>query len=94
LVVTTRFHNIVAALKLARPVISLGYGQKNDVLLEKFGLGAYCQPVEHIDVPALISQLETLVEIRETFAERFSEATRFILHCLEEQNTFLLASVL
>jgi polysaccharide pyruvyl transferase WcaK-like protein len=46
IVVATRFHNIVCALKLGRPTISLGYSRKNDVLMEEMGLGAVCQHVD------------------------------------------------
>src|SRR5579862_9683987 len=84
LVVTTRFHNIVAALKLGRPAISLGYARKNDVLLEKFGLGSYCQPVEHIDVPTLISQFESLVQTAGLYPARLEETAEDFRRCLEE----------
>ena len=56
LVVATRFHNVVCALKLARPTVSLGYARKNDVLLAEMGLGAFCQHVEAIDLDLLKTQ--------------------------------------
>jgi polysaccharide pyruvyl transferase WcaK-like protein len=55
IVVATRFHNIVCALKMEKPVISLGYSAKNDVLLAEMGLGEYCQHVETFDVDVLIA---------------------------------------
>lgn len=60
-VVATRFHNIVCALKMEKPVISLGYSAKNDVLLAEMGLGEYCQNVETFDVDVLIDHFERAV---------------------------------
>ena len=41
LLVATRFHNVVCGLMMGRPVISLSYARKNDVLLADMGLGAF-----------------------------------------------------
>jgi len=57
-VIATRFHNIVCALKMEKPVISLGYSAKNDVLLAEMGLDEYCQHVDTFDVEVLIAQFE------------------------------------
>lgn len=56
-VVASRFHNVIAALRVARPVVSLGYAGKNDRLLEEFGLGAFVQPMDELDVDLLLAQL-------------------------------------
>jgi len=58
IVIATRFHNIVCALKMEKPVISLGYSAKNDVLLAEMGLDEYCQHVDTFDVEVLIAQFE------------------------------------
>ncbi|WP_099864350.1 polysaccharide pyruvyl transferase family protein [Pararhizobium haloflavum] len=60
IVVATRYHNIICALKMGKPTISLGYSKKNDVVMAEFGLAEYCQHVEHFDGDLLISQFETL----------------------------------
>lgn len=93
-IVATRFHNIVAALKVVRPAISIGYAKKNDVLLAQVGLGTFCQSIEQIDITLLISQFERLVYIRDQFADKIYETTKRYLHCLEQQNAFLLANLL
>lgn len=59
-VVATRFHNVVCALKLARPVISVGYADKNDALMTEAGLGRFCQAIESLDVDLLIRQFTEL----------------------------------
>jgi polysaccharide pyruvyl transferase WcaK-like protein len=89
IVVATRFHNIVCALKLCRPAISLSYSKKNDVLMVQAGLGAYCQHVEQFDVDALIDQFEKLCASRHE-SERAIRAQGLVLQArLEAQEAFL-----
>jgi polysaccharide pyruvyl transferase WcaK-like protein len=60
LVVATRFHNVLLALKLARPTISIGYSDKNDALLADFGLADYAHAIERFDVAAVLEQMRRL----------------------------------
>jgi polysaccharide pyruvyl transferase WcaK-like protein len=60
IVVGTRFHNVLLALLVERPTISISYSRKNDALLADFGLGAYSQPVETFSVDLLRAQFEEL----------------------------------
>ncbi|MBA8878896.1 polysaccharide pyruvyl transferase family protein [Phyllobacterium myrsinacearum] len=62
IVIATRYHNIVCALKLARPTISLGYAQKNDELLAQFGQH-YCQHIETFDVEVLKDQTREILAV-------------------------------
>lgn len=61
LVVVSRFHNLVGALQLERPALSVGFHAKNDALMAEMGLQAYCQHIETLDVDRLIEQFEALV---------------------------------
>jgi polysaccharide pyruvyl transferase WcaK-like protein len=56
LVAVTRYHSLVAALVAGRPVVSVGYGSKNDELMAAAGLGDYCQHVETVDAQLLVEQ--------------------------------------
>jgi polysaccharide pyruvyl transferase WcaK-like protein len=60
LVVATRFHNVLLALLLQKPVLSISYNQKNDDLMQQVGLGAFCQPILQFDVQRLWAQLAEL----------------------------------
>jgi polysaccharide pyruvyl transferase WcaK-like protein len=60
IVVAMRYHNIVCALKLSKPTISISYSPKHDVLMAEMGLGDFCQPVNELDVDRLIEQFEEL----------------------------------
>jgi polysaccharide pyruvyl transferase WcaK-like protein len=59
-VVATRFHNVVLALILGKPVLSISYNQKNDALMDQMGLAGYCQPIGQLDVDLLIRQFQDL----------------------------------
>lgn len=60
-VIASRFHNVLCALMLERPVISLGYHEKNDLLMKGMGLGHYCQHIENFTHEVLIDQFSSCI---------------------------------
>ncbi len=72
IVVATRFHNIVCALKLGRPSVSIGYAEKNKVLMADMGLGEFCQHVESLDVDLLIEQFSRLASDRSAYERQIA----------------------
>jgi polysaccharide pyruvyl transferase WcaK-like protein len=68
IVVATRFHNVVGALALGKPVISVGYAKKNDMLLAGLGLGDFCQHIESLDPDLLMRQFAALTAGRDGYA--------------------------
>jgi polysaccharide pyruvyl transferase WcaK-like protein len=92
-VVATRYHNVMCALKLGKPAISLGYSDKNISLMEDMGLPEFCQHANDISFDRLVEQFAKLEknadEIRATVGERNAElAAR-----LSEQFTVLDATL-
>ena len=85
LVVATRFHNVVCALKLGRPTVSLGYARKNDVLLAEMGLGAFCQHVEAIDLDLLKTQFGSLLAGLDTYRQQIRQTVSTYRDQLERQ---------
>jgi polysaccharide pyruvyl transferase WcaK-like protein len=71
-VVATRFHNLIFALKLAKPTIALSYARKIDSLMADLGLSEYCLPAGSIDVEALKAMF-TEVETRRDDISRVVE---------------------
>jgi len=59
-VVVTRYHNLVCALAMHKPTISIGYAPKNTVLMKRMGLAEYCQDISSLDVSKLTEQLISL----------------------------------
>ena len=94
LIVATRFHNIVAALKMGKPAISLGYADKNEVLLKEVGLDAFCQHIECLDIKRLIADFEKLFDQRDEFRERIFGAMKEFGSQLDRQERYLLENLL
>lgn len=61
LVIGTRFHTVVSALMLGKPVISIGYAAKNRNLLKEFGLGQYAHDMGTLSVAQVTRQFDELV---------------------------------
>jgi len=56
MVIATRFHNILLALLLNKPVVALSYHEKIASLMAGVGMGEYCQNVDQLDVDLLLEQ--------------------------------------
>lgn len=91
IVIASRFHNLVGALMAGRPVMSVGFHEKNDALMADMGLQEYCQHIERIDVERLVTQFGTLVHNRESIASRIADVTARYRVRLDEQFRTLLA---
>jgi len=72
-VVATRYHNVMCALKLSKPTISISYSTKNISLMEEMGLPEFWQNADDIDYDRLIEQFTKLeanaAQLRETITE-------------------------
>jgi polysaccharide pyruvyl transferase WcaK-like protein len=93
-IVATRYHNIVCALKLAKPLVSLGYAEKNDVLMTEMGLGSFCQHIEHLDLDLLIEQFTQLVAQRRSYEDSIRRTNLAYHERLERQDAILVARLL
>ncbi len=71
-VIASRFHNVVAALRLGKPVVSLGYGSKFESVLEEFSIPHLAQNIWEFDVDKLKQQ----------FAEATKDPVTFRNNCL------------
>lgn len=56
-IIATRYHNLVAALKLSKPTISVGYSPKHGALMSGMGLAQFSHSVDSLDVRALTEQV-------------------------------------
>ena len=83
-VVASRYHNVLCALKLAKPTLSVGYAEKFDVLMAEMGLAEFCQSAHSLDVDRLIRQFTELEsrsgQLRQTLTERSAAKVRLVDH--------------
>jgi polysaccharide pyruvyl transferase WcaK-like protein len=81
-VVATRYHNVICALRLSKPTLSIGYAAKNDVLMADMGLSEFCQSARSLDVGRLIEQFTELesrsAQLRRTMRERNTANARLL----------------
>jgi polysaccharide pyruvyl transferase WcaK-like protein len=81
-VVAIRYHNILCALKLSKPTISIGYSPKHDVLMADMGLAEFCHDVNTLDIDQLIKMYSELehrsAELRRTLTERNAIKIRLV----------------
>jgi polysaccharide pyruvyl transferase WcaK-like protein len=79
-IIATRYHNLICALRLAKPTISLSYAAKHDTLMSSFGLAEFCQLAATLDLDRLIEQFTELTsrsaELRAAIDQRNSELAR------------------
>jgi polysaccharide pyruvyl transferase WcaK-like protein len=79
-VVASRYHNVLAAVKVGKPTVGVGYAAKSDALMAEMGLAEFCQSMRDLDVDRLIKQFTTLqerdVELRAVLTRRNAEMTR------------------
>jgi polysaccharide pyruvyl transferase WcaK-like protein len=92
-VVAIRYHNVLCALKLSKPTISIGYSPKHDVLLEDAGLGDFTQDVSTLDVDELKKRFTELenrsAELQKTVAERNAVKTELLETQFKKLSTVL-----
>ncbi len=73
-VIATRYHNVLCALRLSKPTISLGYSAKHQALMADMGVPEFCQPAHPLDVNLLIERFTELegqsVKLRRVLEER------------------------
>jgi len=93
----TRYHNVVSALRLSRPTISIGYSAKFDVLMADMGLSEFCQSAASVDLDRLVEQFTELErrasELRGTLKERNSANARGLDDQFALLSTVLFAAV-
>ena len=90
IVVATRYHNVVCALKMRKPTISIGYARKNDALLQAMGHADFCQQIEDLDLDLLRAQTIRLIADRRFIERRTDEAcARFEARLRAQEATLL-----
>jgi polysaccharide pyruvyl transferase WcaK-like protein len=72
IVVATRFHNVLLALVLNKPVVAISFHHKCSSLMNEMGLAEYCHDINHMNADRLIEQFESV----ERNAERLKSVIR------------------
>jgi polysaccharide pyruvyl transferase WcaK-like protein len=92
-VVGTRYHNIVCALKLAKPTVALSYSAKSDRIMTEMGLGDFCQDARTVDVDKLVEQFTEVSELAGRITPMLAERSALKVERLSRQYDVLSASL-
>jgi polysaccharide pyruvyl transferase WcaK-like protein len=84
-VVATRYHNVMCALKLCKPTISLGYSRKFVALMTEMGVADFNQFADSFDVTQLIEQFETVKKRHTELQLKMADRNAANKHALDEQ---------
>jgi polysaccharide pyruvyl transferase WcaK-like protein len=93
MLVATRFHNIVLALLLNKPVISISFHHKCTSLMEEMGLSEYCQDINHMDAGRLIEQFQDLEKNAEKVKPVIRQKVEQSRKALDEQYSLIFKGV-
>ena len=85
MVVATRYHNVICALKLCKPTISLGYSRKFISLMEDVGLTDFHQFANSVDADRLIEQFKELESRQPQLRKKMADRNTAHVRSLEEQ---------
>jgi polysaccharide pyruvyl transferase WcaK-like protein len=88
IVIASRFHNLICALRLARPTVSVGYAEKNRYLMEALEVDGFCQDIMQLDANQLVAQVRAARDNREaqtTLIRRGALAWAEEVECLLER---------
>lgn len=88
-VVATRFHNVVCALKLGKPTLSIGYTEKNEVLMAEMGMSQFCQNINHVNIDLLIQQFTQLIADRQRYDQGIRDMNLVYRERLDHQISLL-----
>lgn len=92
-VVATRYHNVLCALKLAKPTVAVSYAAKTDVLMADMGLGEFCQSARCVQLDRLIQQFGALESQQDRIRPIMSQRSRWYARLLGEQFSSISATV-
>jgi polysaccharide pyruvyl transferase WcaK-like protein len=85
MVVATRFHNVLLALVLNRPVIAISFHHKCASLMSDMGLAEYCHDINHMNAGRLIEQFQDLEKNAEKLKPVIRQRVEKSREALDEQ---------
>lgn len=94
MVVATRYHNVMCALKLCKPTISLGYSRKFVSLMADMDLAEFNQFADSVDVNRLIEQFTELESRRSQLQQKMMARNAANVKSLQDQFSLLSAALL
>ncbi len=92
-VVGTRFHNVLLALLLDKPVIAVSFHHKCTSLMSEMGLTEYCHDINHMSADRLIKQFQGLERDAEKLRPMIRQKAEQFRKVLDEQYSLIFKSL-
>jgi polysaccharide pyruvyl transferase WcaK-like protein len=92
-VVATRFHNVLLALLLNKPVIAISFHHKSASLMSQMGLSEYCQDIGRLSLVRLIEQFSQLRQSSDGVKRTITEEVRACRAALDEQYAVIISKI-
>jgi len=89
IVIATRFHSVLLALMLNKPVVALSYHEKIASLMAGVGMAEYCQRIDQLDVGRLIELFNKLEQNVGSIKPLIEQKTGEYGRALEQQYTHI-----
>ncbi len=89
IVVATRFHNVLLALLLQKPVLAISFHPKCVSLMSEMRLPQYCIDIHDIDGESLITHFRALERDRDSVTRTIRQEVSDAREVLDEQYEFL-----
>jgi polysaccharide pyruvyl transferase WcaK-like protein len=93
-VVATRFHNVLFALLLNKPVVSISFHQKCTSLMVQMGLSEYCQDIHQLEIGKLIDQFCSLEQNAPAVKASIERKAEEFRRALDEQYEVIFGNML
>ncbi len=92
LVIASRYHNMILALMLGKPVLALSYHWKFASVMSDFGLGRYERPVRDCELAWLIDRSREILQMRAELGQRITKTAEACRSSVIAQYGVVLAS--
>ena len=92
-VVATRFHNVLLALLINKPVIAISFHHKSASLMSQMGLSEYRLDIDRLSSVRLIEQFSQLRQSSDGVKRMIMEEVRACRDALDEQYAIILSEI-
>ncbi len=93
IVVATRFHNVLLALLLDKPILAISFHHKCAALMSDMGLADYCHDINHMNTGRLIEQFQAVEKNAETLKPAVRQRVEQSRKALDEQYELIFKTV-
>jgi polysaccharide pyruvyl transferase WcaK-like protein len=93
IVAATRFHNVLLALLLNKPVVAISFHHKCTALMNEMGLAEYCHDINHMNASRLMEQFLDVEKNTDKLKQRIREKVEQFRNDLDEQYNVIFKNV-